>query len=185
MTGVQTCALPIWGHERNEDLETLKLASGLDLDDQDICPYRLTQAAAPHLVAPAQNLVLGKFAATSIFGFSGTLLTLLFTMSVLKLVPMQNLGMRVDPSIGLIATTFLLVLPLILTAAAIQFSMASFARSFKEAQTWLSLSLFLPMLPGLIGSTRPIEATTWMMLIPCLSQQLLLRDRMQIGRAHV
>ena len=46
------------GRELNEDLETLKLASGLKHDDMHLCPYILSIPAAPHLVAQAQGIDL-------------------------------------------------------------------------------------------------------------------------------
>lgn len=46
------------GKERNEDLETLRLASGLNSDEQSLCPFVLGQAAAPHLVAQKNGVHL-------------------------------------------------------------------------------------------------------------------------------
>ena len=46
------------GRELNEDLETLRLASGLEHDDIPLCPYILSAPAAPHLVAQAQGINL-------------------------------------------------------------------------------------------------------------------------------
>lgn len=42
----------------NEDLETLRIASNLDVDELSLCPYVLNQPAAPHLVAKEQGLQL-------------------------------------------------------------------------------------------------------------------------------
>lgn len=42
----------------NEDLETLRIASNLDVDELSLCPYVLNQPAAPHLVAREQGLRL-------------------------------------------------------------------------------------------------------------------------------
>ena len=44
------------GRELNEDLETLRLASGLGRDDIRLCPYILSIPVAPHLVAQAQGI---------------------------------------------------------------------------------------------------------------------------------
>jgi dethiobiotin synthetase len=39
-------------HEKlNEDVETLRIASGLNPHEQSLCPYILDEAAAPHIVA--------------------------------------------------------------------------------------------------------------------------------------
>lgn len=42
----------------NEDLEVLRIASGLDHQELGLCPYVLDQPAAPHLVATQQGLKL-------------------------------------------------------------------------------------------------------------------------------
>lgn len=42
----------------NEDLETLRIASGLSPHEQSLCPYVLDEAAAPHLVAKRREIPL-------------------------------------------------------------------------------------------------------------------------------
>ncbi len=42
----------------NEDLETLRIASGLNFQEQSLCPYALDEAAAPHLVAKKNDIYL-------------------------------------------------------------------------------------------------------------------------------
>ena len=46
------------GQKLNEDLETLRIASGLDSQEQSLCPYVLDEAAAPHLVAKKNDIYL-------------------------------------------------------------------------------------------------------------------------------
>ena len=46
------------GQKFNEDLETLRIASGLNSQEQSLCPYVLDQAAAPHLVAKENDVYL-------------------------------------------------------------------------------------------------------------------------------
>lgn len=46
------------GQKLNEDLETLKIASGLNSQEQSLCPYILNEAAAPHLVAKKNDVYL-------------------------------------------------------------------------------------------------------------------------------
>jgi sodium transport system permease protein len=54
--------------------------------------------------------------------------------------------------------------------------LATFARTFKEAQTYLSLMMLIPMIPGVVMSIKPIHSALWMMPIPLLGQQVLLMD---------
>jgi len=46
------------GQTLNEDLETLRIASGLKSREQSLCPFVLDVAAAPHLVAQKNNVHL-------------------------------------------------------------------------------------------------------------------------------
>lgn len=46
------------GQQLNEDLETLRIASGLNSQEQSLCPYILDQPAAPHLVAKKNDIYL-------------------------------------------------------------------------------------------------------------------------------
>ena len=55
------------GRELNEDLETLRLASGLGSDDIPLCPYVLSAPAAPHLVAQVQGIDLNIAVITKAF----------------------------------------------------------------------------------------------------------------------
>jgi len=55
------------GREFNEDLETLRLASGFEYDDMHLCPYVLSTPAAPQLVAQAQGIELNIAVITKAF----------------------------------------------------------------------------------------------------------------------
>ena len=55
------------GRELNEDLETLRLASGFEYDDMHLCPYVLSTPAAPQLVAQAQGIELNIAVITKAF----------------------------------------------------------------------------------------------------------------------
>jgi len=55
------------GRELNEDLETLRLASGLGYTDFNLCPYILGTPAAPHLAAQVQGIDLNTAVITKAF----------------------------------------------------------------------------------------------------------------------
>ena len=81
-----------------------------------------------------------------------------------------------SPNFGLlvVAKAFLLFVPFTLLGASLMTLVASFTKSFKEAQTWLSVVLLAPTLPILIVSILMVRPSTGLMLIPSLSQHLLL-----------
>ena len=78
----------------------------------------------------------------------------------------------------LILLIALTLAPMALFASALQMFVATFARSFKEAQTYVNLMLFVPMLPGLVTMVYPLESAFWMRIVPALSQQLVVIDIM-------
>jgi sodium transport system permease protein len=71
------------------------------------------------------------------------------------------------------------VLPLALLASAMQMLVATFARSFKEAQTYLQLLMMLPMIPGMMLALSPIQSQPWMYAVPVLGQELLVSELMR------
>ena len=122
---------------------------------------------------PSSVLVLGKWLSTVVFGMIGGLLTLLCLSVAMHQLPLENLGLRLvlGPSEG--TQLMFIATPLILFAGAAQLLLATIAKSFKEAQTYLSITMLLPMLPGLFGSMKPMEPAIWMASVPALGQQVM------------
>jgi sodium transport system permease protein len=129
----------------------------------------------PLLLNPAPRLamVIGKWLATVLFGLCGVALMLACSAISLQQVPLEGLGMRLVFGFNELWLIFSLLCPLVLMAGAGQLLLASFARSFKEAQTYLSLALFLPMLPGMFLMFKQSQPALWMAAIPALSHQFL------------
>ena len=66
--------------------------------------------------------------------------------------------------------------PLCLFTAALQAAVATLARSFKEAQTYMGVLILAPMLPGVMSALYPLGNATWMYAIPMLGPYILLTD---------
>ena len=65
---------------------------------------------------------------------------------------------------------------------------ASFTKSYREAQTWLSVLLIAPTMPILIVSILTLRPRLEFMFIPSLSQHLLLVDMVKnepVNNLHV
>lgn len=122
---------------------------------------------------PALALVVGKWVSTVVFGLVGGLCTLLCLSLTMTQLPLENLGLRLVLGIQENLQMFLVAVPLILFAGAAQLLLALVAKSFKEAQTYLSATLLLPMLPGLFASMKPMEPSLWMASVPALGQQVM------------
>ena len=132
----------------------------------------------PLLVNPVSPsaVVTGKWLAT----IAATLLALAIALAgfefAIARVPLQDLGIKFrlgsQEVMGLLAA----VVPLALFAAALQITLALFARTFKEAQTYLSVLMLIPMMPAMFISLQPIRATLPMMVVPVFGQTLLMSD---------
>lgn len=126
---------------------------------------------------PRSALVLGKYAAVLLFTVVALIETLVAFAVVLNLAPLETyLGIRVRVDPGALAGVFLLSLPIVFLAGALQMIIATFTRSFKEAQTYLSLLPLVPALPGMFIAFVPVKAQMWHMLIPTFGQQLLINQ---------
>ena len=119
---------------------------------------------------------LGKWLAASAFSGAGVGLTLVALLFALSRVPLEQLGLELH--IGGREAAWLLVgtLPLAFFAAGLQVTFSTFAHSYKEAQTYLSLLIILPMVPHFIASLWSLGDAWWMFAIPALGQYVLLTD---------
>lgn len=122
------------------------------------------------------QLIYGKIAATCVFMAFSLALSLLSFYVVLKFMPLEQLGMTPNFTLAVVLAAFLLLLPFILLGASLMTLVASFTKSYKEAQTWLSVVLVAPTLPILIVSILTLRPRTEFMFIPSLGQHLILVD---------
>jgi sodium transport system permease protein len=130
----------------------------------------------PLLALPVtrDKLILGKIIATCLFMALSLMLSLVSFFFALKLMPLQQLGMTPNFGPDVVVAAFFLLAPFILLGAAVMTLVASFTKSYKEAQTWLSVVLLAPTLPILIVSLLTLRPRLEFMFVPSLSQHLLL-----------
>lgn len=137
------------------------------------------------LVNPVSRgaVVLGKWLAVVAATMAAVLISLAGFELAIGRVPLQDLGVKfhlgLPEALGLLAAC----LPLCLFAAALQMTLALFARTFKEAQTYLSMLMMVPIVPATFLSLQPIKSTLWAMLVPVLGQTLLMSDVLRGERA--
>ena len=130
------------------------------------------------LTTPATraDLLLGKMAATICYMMLSLALTVVGFSVALHFVPLEQLGMRSNFDL-LVALKILLILaPFAPLGAALMTLVASFTRSYKEAQTYLTLVLLVPTLPLIIATLLNIRSGFSLMWIPSLSQHLLITE---------
>jgi len=121
-----------------------------------------------------QAIVAGKWLAAACFACVGTILTLFSCLAALYWLPMEELGFHLEITPFVLLSMLAISLPLVVFANALMILVSSFARSFKEAQFYLTGLSFLPAIPGLINTIYPLDDTLWMVLVPMLGQIILL-----------
>ena len=134
------------------------------------------------------QLILGKIAATCLFMALSLMLSLTAFYFSLGFMPLEELGMTPNFGVGVVVAAMAIFLPFILVGAALMTLVASFTKSYREAQTWLSVVLIAPTLPILIVSILTLRPRLEFMFIPSLSQHLLLVDMVKnepINALHV
>ena len=131
----------------------------------------------PLLTAPVPRslLIYGKVAAAAFFmAVALALVTTTIALTVHRL-PLEEIGMSANFGPDVAFAVFGSTLPFVTVGAALLTVVASFTRSYKEAQTWLGVVLLVPTLPIAVAGLLDVKASAWLMLVPSLSQHLLIQ----------
>ena len=90
------------------------------------------------------------------FAVANLIITLVGFGLIFQILPIEELiGIRLGLDAGTLVAIFLVCLPIVFLACAIQTLIASFTRTAKEAGTYLPFVGLIPSLPGL-------ESTPWL-----------------------
>lgn len=119
---------------------------------------------------PRWSIATGKWLATVAASGAVAVITLLGFMLTVRYLPTEKLGLRVLLGAREAAIMLAAVLPLALFGSALQMLIATFARSFKEAQTYLNLLNLLPLAPSVYLMLHPAESEAWMLPLPTMAQ---------------
>jgi sodium transport system permease protein len=142
---------------------------------------RERQSLEPLLINPVSRpqLLIGKLLATSLFALTSVLLGIIAFSFVGRFLPTEKLGMSLDIGFHFGWTVLLTMLPLVVLIATLQTLAAAFAKSFREAQTYLSLLMFVPAVPTMMLSLFPVKTETWMYAVPLMGQQITITRLMR------
>lgn len=121
---------------------------------------------------PRWQILCGKLAAICLFSIASLLIALLAFAVVGRFIPAGKIGMELDLGLHFASFVLLLMLPLVLLLAALQSMVAAFAKSYREAQTYISLLMLVPLIPTALLSFMPVKAQAWMYAVPLLGQNL-------------
>ena len=135
---------------------------------------RERQSLEPLLVNPVARgqIVLGKLGAAASFSFTSLVLGLLAFSIAARLLPTQRIEMSLSIGPTVIGSILLLMVPLVVLIVISQMLVAAFARSAREAQTYVGLLQLLPLIPSVAVSVLPVTPQLWMYALPLIGQQL-------------
>ncbi len=147
---------------------------GLWLAIDSTAGERERQSLEPLLInpVPRDRILLGKLMATAAFSLASLTLGLLAFLVAARFMPTEELGLSVALGPQFFALALPLLMPLVLLIGITQILIAGFARSVREAQTYLGLAQLLPLIPSIVLSVLPVKAQLWMYAVPLLGQQL-------------
>ena len=130
----------------------------------------------PLLLTPVTRraLVMGKWLASIAFAAAAVFTTLVCTILALSRVPLHRFGMTATLDLQHALLVLCAIVPVTFFTCGLQLFVASFARTVKESQTYMSLLVFVPMLPAILLSLDPMKIKLWMTVVPIFGQQALL-----------
>ncbi|MCK8045024.1 ABC transporter permease [Shewanella sp. 1CM18E] len=109
------------------------------------------------------EIVIAKITAVTIFAMVGLILTLLISKVAYSFVPWQELGFAVSVNSSFIVMMLLVGLPVAIMAACLQLFVSFMAKSFKEAQSYITIVLMVPMMLAMAASYNIApEAIQWL-----------------------
>lgn len=135
---------------------------GMNVAMDSIAGERERRSLVPLLMHPVTrlDLLLGKWLAVAAFSAAGLALNLAGFAPLLHRAPPLGLA--------------LCLIPLSLLAAALEVWVSTLCRGVKEAQTYLSMLVFLPMAVGMFMVFSPVAGHGWWRFVPVAGHQLQL-----------
>ena len=123
---------------------------------------------------PREHLIYGKIFAAAVYMLISLTLTVAMFSVAMSFVGLEKLG--VTANLGPRAASKLIACcaPLILFGASYLSIVSGFAKSYREAQTYLGLVITIPTMPLMFAGLLGLQAKLGLMFVPFLSQHLLM-----------
>jgi sodium transport system permease protein len=149
---------------------------GMQIATDSTAGERERGSLEPLLVNPAPRgaIVAGKCLAAAAMAMVTVTLSTALCANIPRFLPLQDMGIRFRIGPEHFAGIMAAVLPVCLLAATLQASIATMARSFKEAQSYMGVLILLPMLPGILSTVYSLGDAPWMYGVPVLGQHVIL-----------
>ena len=153
-------------------------ASGIGMASDMTAGERERKSLEPLLINPVPYpyVFFGKWTAAVLVTFCITLFGIGLQILSINAAPLEELGLRLAMGWSQFALIMFIVIPVIFLASALQLLVSLFARSFKDAQSYNSLIVLLPVIPGLYLTFSSGSAEYWQMLVPILGPTALIVD---------
>jgi sodium transport system permease protein len=120
------------------------------------------------------TLIYGKILAACLYMLISLTITLTAFSICLRFVPLEELGMTTNFGPAVAAKMLLLAAPFVLLGASLMTVVASFTRSYREAQSWLTFVLLVPTMPIIFAGLLSVRSSMSLMMLPSMSQHLLM-----------
>ena len=125
---------------------------------------------------PRWQIMTGKMLTTTLFALTSLLVTLVAFRVVLPLMPVGAFGVDLTLGVETLLKILVVIAPVAVLAAALLTLLAAFAKSYREAQSYVGLVILIPMIPSMLFMVNPIKAETWMLNIPLFSQNIMIGE---------
>jgi len=152
--------------------------AGMGIAVDSTAGERERKTLEPLLINPIEryHIVMGKWIASSLFSALGMVMTLVLCVAAMLQVPLDQIGLQFNVTAWQIVLMIVATLPLAFLATSMQMLLGIFAKSFKDAQSYIGFLTLLPVIPSLYMMFNPMATREWMFAIPMLGQHLLLVD---------
>jgi sodium transport system permease protein len=123
---------------------------------------------------PRTHIIYGKIAATCVYMLASLAVTVAACAVAVHFVRLEDFGMSANLGLRTALAIVGVVAPLVPFGAALMTVVATFTRSYREAQSYLGFVIMVPALPlafvGLLG----LQPTLPLMAVPSLGQHFLM-----------
>jgi sodium transport system permease protein len=130
----------------------------------------------PLLTLPVARraLVFGKMLAAAAWMAVSLVLTVTAFAFSLRYIRFDLIGMTANFGARVALAIVAVMLPFVVFGAALMTLVASFTRSYREAQSWLTAVLLVPTVPIMFAALNQLAGRAGLMWVPSLSQHLLI-----------
>lgn len=128
------------------------------------------------LAASRAALVWGKIAVTFLFMAVSLAICIVSFAIAVQFLPLAEIGMTATLTPLVCVGIYFVMLPFSVLGAGVMTIVASYTKSFREAQTYTSIAMVAPPLPIILVVLNPVQPSLPLMLVPSLSQHLLVTE---------